>query len=219
MIRRDYIMRLITEMTQVLLRVVSLRHRQEYELALKEVDEALRRLRQDDGGTPAELEEWLALCAKHEQAASGLLMAVGELIREQGEILLLQERNDEAWCSHTLALGLLVEGILTGRTFVTEELLDRVDGLAARLEKGARPASLLSRLAAYYEARGRFAKAEDAIFEWAQSGDPSVFAFGRAFYDRLEAQSDAELERGGLPRAEVRNGRLELEQRQNPGGS
>jgi tetratricopeptide (TPR) repeat protein len=213
MIRRDYIMRLITEMTQVLLRVVSLRHRQDYELALKEIDDALRRLRHDESSPPAELEEWLALCAKHEQAASGLLVAVGELIREQGEIFLLQARNEEARRAHTLALGLLVEAILSGQTFVTEELLERVERLATRLEAGPRPPQLLSRLASYYEARGRFAKAEDVIFEWVESGASAARTFGLAFYDRIERQPDAELERGGLPRPEIQSGRTQLQQR------
>ena len=68
MIRRDYILRMVAEMAQVLARVVSLKSRQEYEQALKEINAALRELRDDNAEPPHELSlaDWVALCRKHE---------------------------------------------------------------------------------------------------------------------------------------------------------
>src|SRR5262245_55184493 len=88
MIRRDYILRLVAEMAQILMRAVSLKHRQEYEQALREVQEALRKVGENDAdvGPAQTVEGWIALCRKHEFAASGLLVPVADLLREQGEI-------------------------------------------------------------------------------------------------------------------------------------
>src|SRR5687767_4080404 len=89
MIRRDYFLRLVAEMAQVLARVLSLKGRKEYDEALREVDKALRELR-DANADPAgemSLEQWIALCRKHEQAASGLMVAVADLLKEQGDVL------------------------------------------------------------------------------------------------------------------------------------
>src|SRR5882762_595081 len=139
MIRRDYIMRLVAEMVQVLARVLSLKHRHEYDQALREIDVALRQLRDSGGGTSGEcsLEDWIALCRKHEQAASGLLVAVGDLLKEQGDVFALQGRAAESHRARALALGLLLEALLSQETFVTAELLAKVDQLLDATREGS----------------------------------------------------------------------------------
>src|SRR5262245_36125902 len=121
MIRRDYILRLVAEMVQVLSRALSFKHRQEYEQALREIDAALRQLRDSDSETSGELslEDWVALCRKHEHAASGLLVAVGNLLKAQGDVLAIQGKRPEGHRSRGIALGLLLEALLTGETFVS----------------------------------------------------------------------------------------------------
>ena len=87
MIRRDYFMRLVAEMAQVLARVLSLKGRKEYDEALREVDTALREVRDSDAGAVDQmtLEQWITLCRRHERAASGLMVAVADLLKEQGD--------------------------------------------------------------------------------------------------------------------------------------
>jgi hypothetical protein len=65
-------------------------------------------------------------------------------------------------------------------------------------------------LAAHFESRGKFAKAEDAVFELAECEPEEALAVGVAFYKRALAKTDDELERGNLPRGEVREGLQEL---------
>lgn len=199
-------------MTQVLLRAVSLRHRKEYELALREVDQALRGLENGAGAGEVTdgLEDWIALCQGHEAVATGLMPAVARLHRERGELLALRAREDESHRSRRLALGLLVEAILSGRTFVSGDLLDDIEALWLQTGAVRRGSALLRRMVAYFEARGQFARAEDALFEWVESGDPEAVAAGQLFYDRLMATHDVDLERGNLPRAEIAAGRAEL---------
>jgi hypothetical protein len=212
MIRRDYILRTVAELVQVLARVISLKSRQEYEQALREIDRALRELRDGNGPAPNEgsLENWVALCRKHEQAASGLMIAVADLLREQGDLLARKERLADSRRSHTLALGLFLEAMLTGETFVSAELLDKVDRLFEAVRESLSEAHVWSRLVKYFEARGRYAAAEDALFAWRETGDAAARAEGSAIYQRHISLSDAELERGDLPRAEVNQGLREF---------
>ena len=71
MIRRDYILRMVEELAQMLGRVVSLKDRQEYEQAMREIGLALAQLEKTPAGDPntAPLEHWLALCRSEEHTS------------------------------------------------------------------------------------------------------------------------------------------------------
>lgn len=66
----------------------------------------------------------------------------------------------------------------------------------------------------YYEANGDFAAGENALYDWLEGLDSSVaLSQGRAFYLRLNAQSDEALEAGNFSREEVKSGLHGLELR------
>jgi Family of unknown function (DUF6483) len=217
MIRRDYFLRAVQEMTQTLVRVVFLKQREEYSQAMQEIGAALRKFRDAPADDTRELslEAWLELCRRHEGAASGLLLGLADLLREQGELFSMQSRSDQAQGARVVALGLFLEALLRGEAFVSKELMFKVEELIAQCAAGPMPASLRVRLVRYYEARGRFGAMEDVLFDWRDSGEPGAAEAGAEFYDRLCAKSDAELERGGLPRTEVEEGRRELLKKQS----
>jgi hypothetical protein len=212
MIRRDYVLRMVQEMAQVLARVVLLKHRHEYDQALKEINDALRALREDGEAPGAEtsLEEWIELCQRHESAASGLMIAVADLVKEQGDLCAFRQQAAESHRASALSLGLFLEALVTGNTFVSAELLLRVEELIERTSGAPLPPGVLRRLVTYYELRGKLAKAEDVLFDWLETGDGSARDEGLAFYQRQSDKTDAELEQGGLPREEVGQGRREV---------
>src|SRR5687767_4001309 len=159
MIRRDYLMRLVQEMGQVLIRVVSLKHQKNYEEAIREIGAALKHFREGkaDGEADHSLENWIALCERHDQAGAAMIMAVADLIKEQGDILALQNRSQESQQSHALALGLLLEGILNRGAFISGELIEKVDDLFQQTRRGELERALLRRLFDYFVTRGLFA--------------------------------------------------------------
>ena len=212
MIRRDYIMRIVQEMAQVLARVITLKDRQEYDQAMRELGAALRKLREAPSGTPdeASLEDWIALCHQHGPAASGLMMAVANLLAEQGELLTCQGESPAAHRSNALALGLSLEALLNGEAFVSAELLRNIDRLTGLVWQSLADGGVWRRLLGYYEARGRYAQAEDTLFAWQATGDRASAATGLAFFARLDTLSDDELTHGNLPREEVKEGRREF---------
>jgi hypothetical protein len=213
MIRRDYILRMVAEMAQVLARVTSLKSRQEYEQALKEINAGLRELRDGNGDEASELSltDWIALCRKHEHAASGLMIAAADLLKELGDVLAAQDNRDGSAKSRVLALGLYLEGLLNGETFVTAELLGKIEELFEQVRSTLSDSEVWRRLFRYFEARGRLARAEDALFAWLTAGGSAAMTEGLSFYQRLDQQNDTILEQGDLPRAELEQGRREFE--------
>jgi len=71
----------------------------------------------------------------------------------------------------------------------------------------------------HHERTGEFAKAENALFALldADPDNAAIVEFGVAFYKRMQAQSDAALAEGALPRSEIEEGLHELLQRQKRG--
>lgn len=84
----------------------------------------------------------------------------------------------------------------------------KVDALMAALADHSLPSETYARLMRHYEQVGQFAKAEDALFALLETvpNQPRVVEFGLEFYRRIQAQSDATLTAGSLPRAELEAG-------------
>ena len=195
-------------MTQALASVLQLKEHQEYEQALREIGQALREFGEGDDapGHHRSLGDWLALCRKHPESAGGVMLAVGDVLREQSELFSLQGKMAEALCARQLAAGVFIEAMLREECFVSGDLVSKVEGLVEQCSTSPLPPELLCRLVTYFEVRGDFAKAEDSLFEWLETGDPDAAPEGRMFYERLAAMSDETLTQGGLTRAEIEQG-------------
>jgi tetratricopeptide (TPR) repeat protein len=136
---------------------------------------------------------------------AALLKAEGEIYEDQGNTL-------ESYYRYLKSLRLFLEVQLHERTpssfyVETEELL-------SRLEEYEVPDSIKSRLFSYYELTGRYAKAEDILFELLETdhGNREIFQQGIAFYERLQGKSDFDLAAGNLSRDEVKEGLAQLKQ-------
>ena len=217
MLRQDYLLRLVAELMQVLLGVASLRHRGLHEQALREVDEALRRLRNMEVSTAPpqeEFEAWITWCQHPaEEIRADLMLAVARLWRERSQLLKLRDQPEATRDARIVALGLFLEAVLNQGAMVSGELLDEIEGLGQETAEAERPGGLLHRLMLYFEARGHYGRAEDVLFEWADVCEPDarerLLPVGKAFYERLLELSDPELEQGNLPRSELESGRKE----------
>jgi len=213
MIRRDFVHRTIQKMSQSLASVLQLKEHQEYEQALREIGRALREFGEGDEVPDhrRSLDDWLGLCRKHPESAGGIMLAVGDVLKEQSEIFALQDKSAEALCARQLASGIFIEAMLREECFVSADLVSKVESLVEQCSGSPPPPELLCRLVTYFEVRGDFAKAEDALFEWLESGDPDAASEGRTFYERLAAMNDETLAQGGLTRAEIEQGARDWE--------
>src|SRR5437016_5648984 len=209
MIRRDYLVRMVQELTQALSRILFLKKAQEYVRASQEIENVLTRFWKltPEQVKTLSVERWIELTKKEEGAMGEKLLALADLFREQGELYLLEGNLPENLRTAAISLGLYLEVATSAGTIISVGLLDKIEGLTEQTNGIRLPAEVVKRLLSYYVARGLFAKGEDVLFDWLDTDDPQAPATGLAFYDRLAAKSDRELEQCGLPRREVEEGK------------
>jgi hypothetical protein len=89
------------------------------------------------------------------------------------------------------------------------DLHDRVRRVRAALLEHLLPEVSFDRLLRYLVHDGRFAAAEDLLFEWLEEHGTTATlrAAGERLYDGLEKQTDERLLAGELPRDELAEGR------------
>ena len=213
MIRRDYFIKLVQELSAVLLRIVSLKAQREYAAALHEIDCALEKYL---GLKPEEalsdnLDHVLSLCGREGGPISESLNILAEVFYEQSEIFKIQQDAAGERRAGLLSLGLYLEAIRSGT--VSLDMLKKIDGLIESVADEPLPTPVLRRLFGYLEDRGLYAKAEDVLYDWLEREESNAIEQGLAFYTRLLDKPDEELAHGNLPRAEVLEGQRKLVQR------
>jgi hypothetical protein len=211
MIRRDYILRQVQELAQRLACALMLRTRGDAAAALQEVGNALRSVDASVDPDGADPERWISLCRQQGETSGPLMMVVAGLLEERAVGLAGIGRTTDGERLRMCGAVLRLEAILSGAVPVTRELLDAVSSAIAEVPTSVLVPAAWSRLLSFHVQRGRWSEAEDCLFEWAESRDAGAVAAGRAFYAELERQSDAALEAGGFSRAEVTQGRADLE--------
>jgi hypothetical protein len=197
MIRQDYFMRMVE------------RHkgRQELDQAEHELNAALKECFGLGVQLP-DLEQLIALCAT---AGRDSMVHLAEVFAERGEIARALGRTGDATHDDALALGLYLEVLHSG--IVSIDLIQKTEALIDRTTGTRLPAAVLKRLLRYYEARGLLGRAEDVLYDWLDTKDPLALEGGLDFYHRVERQSDDELSRGGLSRAEIEQGLADWRER------
>lgn len=86
----------------------------------------------------------------------------------------------------------------------------RIDRILSKTGEQHLSIDMYKLLISYHGDRGEFGKAEDCIFELAELGCEDALLIGKFFYTSLLDRPDTELEKGNLPRIEVREGLEEL---------
>ena len=200
-------MRLAQRLAQALAQALFYKGKQEYERAEAEIDAALAECFGIEGGALPDFDELLDACARESSASPDNLIRVADILREKGELQRLRADVNAAAKADALALGLFLE--VLQRSVVSLDLIQKTEDLIERTSGTRLPTPVLKRLLSYYEARGMLARAEDVLYEWLDTNDPTAPEGGLAFYTRLSSKSDQELADGGLPRAEVDQGRAE----------
>jgi len=126
-----------------------------------------------------------------------------------------QDRPAEGRAFYLKGLHLLLETLDRGEVFECPEFVPKIQTFVDALDEAPLPLPTQAQLMQHYERTGEFGKAEDALYSLleAEADYPGIVAFGIAFYERLQNQSDASLENGNLPRAELKASLKDLRQR------
>jgi tetratricopeptide (TPR) repeat protein len=217
MYQRDYLMRQIEQAARVLAAIMKKALGGEVDQALTMFDQAYQPLLGVSQRVVSTLtdEQLISLLTSGSMPDLRRVASVLEVVKSEADVHAQAGHEQAAAVRYRRALSLA--GYLAGRsselldTELAGEVVERTGGMA--LDPGQRLG-----LARVLESLGRYADAEDVLFEAIDDlpADTGLVDAGIAFYQRLLALEDADLETGGLPRDEVRSGLAELLRRQVP---
>jgi hypothetical protein len=203
---------LVARMAEVLPRIAALIKEQRYNEAIDEINETVRR----ELGLSARFVKGITDGDLQGMFRSGLITpersaALAKLLTERADINWAVGEPDNGLIRTVKALTLYLEAFDKLQESAFLEYYSDIDKLVANLGDHALPESVRVKLFAYYEAAGKYSKAEDVLFETlGASTDAAWIEAGRQFYQRIAAKSDAQLTAGNLPRQELEESRAEL---------
>ena len=219
MIRQDYILRMIEEFMQVLSRIASLKRGQLWREADDVLDAEFQRLVSAGAEAVSRMSETELLAkliqGEPTQVVHHKALVLIALLKEAGDLALVQNRQTESRTCYLKGLSLLLETLARAEAPEVPDFVPKVEAFLTALQDSALPLNTQARLMQHYERLGEFGKAEDALFAMleAEPSEPKLLEFGIAFYQRLRSLSDASLTAGNLPRVELYSGLSALEQR------
>jgi tetratricopeptide (TPR) repeat protein len=208
-------MRQIEIAGQMLARILGLAKRGRGDEALGLFDQAYQPLLGVSARVVSTLseEQLLSLLTSGSMPDLRRVATVLELLKVEAD--LLDEAGNPAAAVPRYRRALALAGFLAARSAALPDAALAAD-LVERVQALELPVAQRTQLARVLEALGRYADAEDALFEAidADPGDPDPVDAAIAFCQRLLALDPSVLDAGGLPLDEVKASLAELLQRQ-----
>lgn len=211
MITRDYFLRMIHQLAQVVARVLRLSELKQHEEALEEIQGSSKQLLGMDLRLLTSLsdEEFIRLLSLGDRFDVEKCVATAELLRLVGTVGENQHHDNTAYRCYTTSLSLFLELLFRESETLPKEYYDHIEHLIGKLSSYELPQELQKRLFRYYDISGDYAAAEDILFEVVKK-NKGFIEEGIRFYERLRKKSDQVLESGNLPRDEIEAGLAEL---------
>lgn len=208
--RRDYIVRMIEDMTTMVAKVLSLKQERKTTEALWEVDELLNRHFRLNSRllNSLSVEDVIEMFRFGGVIESDKLQGVAKLLKEESGIYKASGNQEEALTRAMRALHLFLYADLHGADRKLLSMTSEMDELLQEVQGYRLPAKTERLLLPYMESMGRFDKMEDTLYRLREQGE-DVTTEGRALYERLLLKSPEELEQGQLPLEEVKQGLVE----------
>lgn len=216
MYRRDYIMRQIEFMVEVMQRLGGLVDERRYQAARTVIDESLEELFGLNGTLVTRLfgREPLSQLTFGDEAdlSQAKLIAAAALLQEAGDIQAEQGAEMESYTSYASALEMLLAALLSHDGSPLPEYAPDVEALTAVLAPFHLPRHLNQLLLRHYQKIGQYDEAENLLFEMLEEapGEEAILNLGITFYQIILQESDAQLEAGNLPREEAEASLAEL---------
>lgn len=211
MLRRDYLVRMIEEMTEVLGKVFNLKQERKFTEALWQMDDLYKkqfRLSSDllRSLSAKDITEMFHTGGKLE---ADKLQNLAYLMKEEGELLHASGEKDEGILTLMKSLHLYLEASRGGADPLLWQLDEQIDNLMINLNQYRLPKVTEELRLQYEEGKGRYGRAEDIIYvmlqeQWMTNEE------GIAFYERLLTLNEDKLAQGGLPIDEVNEGLNQL---------
>jgi hypothetical protein len=215
MSQRDYILRIAEEFGRALAQVLYNRQIKDFAAAHKLIDEQSKQAFGMGIGFMRSVPEetLLSMLTSFDSLDTEKCWLLALLLKGEGDIYQDQGNTSESYYSYIRSLNLILEVLLLDTTSGGKDVVPELEGLLYSLSDFELPIKTKLRLFRYFDRAGKYAWAEDVLFEMLEEGDPEgdILARGMAFYQRLKRKSNAQLSAGNFSRAEVEEGLTRLE--------
>jgi hypothetical protein len=215
MSQRDYILRIAEEVGRALAQVLYNRQIHDYAAAHSLIDEQCKQAFGMGIGFMRSVpdETLLSMLTSFDTLNTEKCWLLAILLRAEGDIYQDQKNASESYYSYVRSLNLVLEALLLDTTPGGTGTPPELEDLLSRLSDYELPARTRLLLFRYFDHAGKYARAEDVLFEMLEEDDPNreIFEQGKAFYQRLMRKSDAALSAGNFSREEVMEGLARLE--------
>lgn len=223
MIQKDYILRIMAELATVLTAILGLRQTKQYQGALDFINEVFKQTL----GFGSDLinsvpdETLLAMLTSFNTLDIEKCLLVATLLNAEGDIYLDQNDFDTSYYRYLKSLYLFLEVLLSDSGINDPDISSQIEELLDKLEEYELPIKIKTSLFRYYERTGRYAQAEDTLFEVIEADhndndDETMLEQGIAFYKRLLKKKDTDLTAGNFSREKAQVGLTLLQTMQQP---
>lgn len=230
MFQRDYIMRLIEQISSSIGAILGMKKQLKPQEAMELVGETYKRLFGINPGLIRALSErdLVDLLSRDGEATSEKMFMIAGLLKEEAELCGMLEKPDDEYRLNLKALNLSLIAHSDHPNVEGWDTQGQIEELIRRLSSYELPRSTKELLWPYHSSEGRYADAEDVLFELldysrgeaetaATDFDRSAYIrlldTARHFYERLLEKDEQSLEAGRLPIGEVRDGLAEVQAR------
>ncbi|MGQ8875065.1 DUF6483 family protein [Paenibacillus sp. TSA_86.1] len=227
MFRKDYLLRMVEDMTEAIGKAFTLKQQRKHAEALSELDELMRRQFGMNlsllNSLPAEdvIEMFRfrgVIEVDNLQQAARLIEEEAYIYQEKARVEGMDdqekmEAEDAALMRLMRALHFYLYALNHGANPQLLQAPERIDGVMEQIEGYELPARTEKQLALYREQQGRYDAAENGWYRLLHLGAEYPVQYeqdAKAFYQRLTEFTDEQLEQGGLPRDEVNEGLAQI---------
>jgi Family of unknown function (DUF6483) len=219
MSQRDYILRIAEEVGRALAQVLYNRQIQDYAAAHTLIDEQCKQAFGMGIGFIRSIpdETLLSMLTSFDTLNTEKCWLLAILLKAEGDIYQDQGNASESYYSYVRSLHLVLEVLLLDTTTGGVSTPPELEDLLSRLSEYELPARTRLLLFRYFDHAGKYARAENVLFEMLAEDDfdRDIHDLGTAFYQRLMSKSDAALSAGNFSRQKVEEGLAWLERMGN----
>ncbi|GGD75801.1 DUF6483 family protein [Paenibacillus nasutitermitis] len=211
MFQRDYFMRMIEQMTEVVRQVAGLRREGKPEEALLIINDMLDKRFRLNGKLIRSMSEsdLLRIMTTNGVVETANLHAIALLMKEEAEIYDEQELGERSYPVRLKALKLFLHLALLDSPPMPRKPSDEALELLGKLDAYELPEETKWLIFEWHDADHRYDQAENILYELLEDGALSQEE-ALSFYQRLLLLPDDLLESGGLPREEVLDGQRSI---------
>ncbi len=222
MAQRDYLLRIIEEMSRVLAQVVYHKEMKDYYASHELIDEQCKQALGMGSGFIRSLpdETLLAMLTTLGELNIEKCWLLAILLKAEGDLFAEEQDENSSYYSYLKACNLFLEALHAGNQSKEFEKISEVEGLLYKLDEYESPTRTRRLLFWYFAGTRQYAKADDMLFESLEGESDNeledaqdtqgMLEKGEAFYARLLGKSDDELEAGDFSRAEIGAGLTRL---------